>query len=791
MLKIKQAENQVKTSKRPFSAVFFSFVFIANLISPALAYADNSTTYAWSAPQTTCSDSFNRFPYPTSYPGSYVTGTCDASHVGWYYILMPGDPGFPTQGQGRNPYASGCLGGNAGLTYVYEQCGAVTPAPITLSSIAITTLPNKIVYAIGDSFDQTGLVVTGTMSDGSKVIETIVASDITGFDSSKAGTDTLTVTFQGKTATFDVTISSSVTPITLSSIVITTLPNKIVYAIGDSFDQTGLVVTGTMSDGTTQIETIVASDITGFDSSTIGTKTLVVTFGGKTATFNVNVLIVVPTHTLEVLPQGAGTVTSNPAGISCSSASGCSATFDNGTSIILTEAPDTGNVFSGWDGACLGQGTSSTCALMLNSDMIVKANFATTFINPAPSAPVISGPTTGNTNVAYTFTASSTDPGNNLLTYGFDWNNDGAVDFTSSPTASGFAVSEPNTWTSAGNYTFAVVATNPSSAAATSTYSIVITDASSGGGSSSNTSTGGSSSGSGHSSGGGHNVNPATTTTTTTITTVTNTEANTSSIPTVGQSVCKAGDYITAYMKQGIDNNPVEVTKLQNFLNEYEGANISVTGVFDASTTAAVKVFQVKYTKDVLSPWGITNPTGIVYITTTHEINNIFCSLNPDYIGGTGATTTPEFNGAVGFNATTSTSTISLGSNIAGIIGAIDQGLKDFLKDILWYPLLILILMGTGVWLIMRFIFLKDKKDKYKQEFFINGISAFLVASVLDVVNTIFYILAPVSFMSFTKMTTGTILGLDLINIVSILVIALASLYVFQDYIIKREISIA
>jgi len=69
---------------------------------------------------------------------------------------------------------------------IIEILGA--PTPVTLGSIAITTLPNKIAYAIGDAFVQDGLVVTGTMSDGSTVIETIVPADITGFDSATAGT---------------------------------------------------------------------------------------------------------------------------------------------------------------------------------------------------------------------------------------------------------------------------------------------------------------------------------------------------------------------------------------------------------------------------------------------------------------------------------------------------------------------------------------------------------------------------------------------------------------------------
>ena len=78
--------------------------------------------------------------------------------------------------------------------------------PIKLSSIAITAVPDKIIYAVGEELDIAGLVVTGTYSDGSKKTEAAKISNVSGFDSSVAGDQILTVTVGGKTATFKITV---------------------------------------------------------------------------------------------------------------------------------------------------------------------------------------------------------------------------------------------------------------------------------------------------------------------------------------------------------------------------------------------------------------------------------------------------------------------------------------------------------------------------------------------------------------------------------------------------------
>ncbi|WKY47903.1 lectin like domain-containing protein [Eubacteriaceae bacterium ES3] len=77
---------------------------------------------------------------------------------------------------------------------------------VTLTNISITSPANKLTYQIGDTLDISGLEVTGFYSDGSSHLETITTANISGFDSSTAGTKTLTITVGGKTATYTITV---------------------------------------------------------------------------------------------------------------------------------------------------------------------------------------------------------------------------------------------------------------------------------------------------------------------------------------------------------------------------------------------------------------------------------------------------------------------------------------------------------------------------------------------------------------------------------------------------------
>src|SRR5437868_1758623 len=70
---------------------------------------------------------------------------------------------------------------------------------------------------------------------------------------------------------------------------------------------------------------------------------------------------------------GNGTVSSNPAGITCPST--CVATFQDGDTVDLSASAQTGSQFSGWSGNCSG---TSDCVLTLHDNTQVTATFAAT-----------------------------------------------------------------------------------------------------------------------------------------------------------------------------------------------------------------------------------------------------------------------------------------------------------------------------------------------------------------------------------------------------------------------------
>ncbi len=83
--------------------------------------------------------------------------------------------------------------------------------------------------------------------------------------------------------------------------------------------------------------------------------------------------------------------------------------------------------------------------------------------------------------------------------------------------------------------------------------------------------------------------------------------------------------YLTEYIRLGRANNPLEVRKLQAFLNVFEGERLAITGVYSQADFDAVSRFQRKYGGDVLAPWAIDDSTGYVFITTRLAVNNIYC----------------------------------------------------------------------------------------------------------------------------------------------------------------------
>jgi len=98
----------------------------------------------------------------------------------------------------------------------------------------------------------------------------------------------------------------------------------------------------------------------------------------------VSIAVNLPTYSLTVSQSsgetGSGAVTSSPTGISCGST--CSASFNSGASVTLTETPASGSTFAGWSGGGCS-GTSSTCVVTMSSSQSVTADFTVSPSSPA------------------------------------------------------------------------------------------------------------------------------------------------------------------------------------------------------------------------------------------------------------------------------------------------------------------------------------------------------------------------------------------------------------------------
>jgi uncharacterized repeat protein (TIGR02543 family) len=160
----------------------------------------------------------------------------------------------------------------------------------------------------------------------------------------------------------------------------------------------------------------------GWSGACSGTLLCNVTMTGNlsvTATFNT----VTYALTVSKIGTGTGVVTSSPSGIDCGAT--CVVNYNNGTSVTLTAAPDTGSFFSGWSGGgCTGTGT---CTVTMNAATTVTATFTdSTGVNLPPT--VIPPSTTMNRvstpqytdpiyNRRYAFPLAGSDPEGGPITF--------------------------------------------------------------------------------------------------------------------------------------------------------------------------------------------------------------------------------------------------------------------------------------------------------------------------------------------------------------------------------------
>ena len=172
--------------------------------------------------------------------------------------------------------------GKQTITVTYQ--GLSTEFEVNVNSVKSIELtkPTKLEYKYGESLDTSGMSVKAIYDDNqSEVIKSDYS--VTGYDKTKSGTQTITVTYRNQTATFYVTVAEPV----ITKFEITTPPTTTEYYVGQDLKTDGMVVTVTFEDESTKTTT--AYTLSGYDKNTVGAQTVTVSYKGFSATFDVTV----------------------------------------------------------------------------------------------------------------------------------------------------------------------------------------------------------------------------------------------------------------------------------------------------------------------------------------------------------------------------------------------------------------------------------------------------------------------------------------------------------------------
>lgn len=166
--------------------------------------------------------------------------------------------------------------------------GFTTTFPVKVVARAVTSIkvvkaPDTTTYIEGQALDVTGLKVEATYNDGTTEDVTSKVG-ITGYNSKKLGSQTITVSYSGCTDTFAVTVTAK----EIVKIKILTPPTKVNYFSGQVLDLTGLTLLATYNNNTTEVIEE-GYTVSGFNTNVIGKQTVTVTYKGKSAAFGVTV----------------------------------------------------------------------------------------------------------------------------------------------------------------------------------------------------------------------------------------------------------------------------------------------------------------------------------------------------------------------------------------------------------------------------------------------------------------------------------------------------------------------
>ena len=154
----------------------------------------------------------------------------------------------------------------------------------SIQSIEIKTKP-KVSYKYGEELDVTGGEINVIRSSGVTTVA-ITKSMVSGYNPEILGNQELTVTYEGKQAKYTVNVQDYIKDIVIVK------PNKLIYKLNETKDLTGGQVQAVMSSGTATSPVAMTDSqvvVTGYNTTSVGVKTITVQYKGFTKTFDITV----------------------------------------------------------------------------------------------------------------------------------------------------------------------------------------------------------------------------------------------------------------------------------------------------------------------------------------------------------------------------------------------------------------------------------------------------------------------------------------------------------------------
>ncbi len=223
-------------------------------------------------------------------------------------------------------------------------------------ALTVTAMPEKLTYMeFTEELDVTGGQIKVYWSDGTSQVMDMTREMVTGFDNTKIGTQTLTVTYDQASTTFQVEVVAK----TAQSIAVTRLPDKLIYLTTyEELDVTGGEIAVTYADGTpAKVIPMTREMVTGFDNTQLGPQTLTVTYAGAETTYEIE--LERAALTLTQFPRKL-TYIANYEDLDVTGGK-LQIAYQDGT--ILEEIPMTPEMVTGFDNTRLGPQTLTvTCA---------------------------------------------------------------------------------------------------------------------------------------------------------------------------------------------------------------------------------------------------------------------------------------------------------------------------------------------------------------------------------------------------------------------------------------------